>query len=203
MLVKPGISVLFTVQRRSLLFIRHFYNFMVYFIVCKYSTVAITFYASLDPGIDCWCGQLQMVAVLQVIPYRARGDEEDSSDNEALTLQIRADLDDLRPQFQHKKRRHEPLRLNTLQRAARSDRSIVRANRRLRRPPPPCPRPPLVKTASRQSLHSRRHLANMLAFQVTLSSKPGVFNPRPAGRLRPSGEFCAAREGYFTKYNAL
>ena len=33
--------------------------------------------------------------------------------------------------------------------------------------------------------------------------KPGVFNPRPAGRMRPSGEFCAAREGYFTKYNAL
>ena len=26
---------------------------------------------------------------------------------------------------------------------------------------------------------------------------PGVFN------LRPSGEFCAAREGYFTKYNEL
>ena len=30
----------------------------------------------------------------------------------------------------------------------------------------------------------------------------GVFNPRPAGRLWPSGEFCAAREGCFTKYNA-
>ena len=28
-------------------------------------------------------------------------------------------------------------------------------------------------------------------------SRTGVFNPRPAG------EFCAAREGYFTKYNAL
>ena len=26
---------------------------------------------------------------------------------------------------------------------------------------------------------------------------------QPAGRLRPSGEFCAAREGYFTKYSAL
>ena len=26
---------------------------------------------------------------------------------------------------------------------------------------------------------------------------------QPAGLLRPSGEFCAAREGFFTKYNAL
>ena len=26
---------------------------------------------------------------------------------------------------------------------------------------------------------------------------------QPAGRIRPSGEFYAAREGYFTKYNAL
>ena len=34
-------------------------------------------------------------------------------------------------------------------------------------------------------------------------SRAGVFNPRPTGHLRPSGEFCAAREGYFTKYNAL
>ena len=34
-------------------------------------------------------------------------------------------------------------------------------------------------------------------------SRAGVFNPRPAGHLRPSGEFCATREGYFTKYNAL
>ena len=34
-------------------------------------------------------------------------------------------------------------------------------------------------------------------------SRSGVFNPRPAGRLQPSGEFCAAREGYFTKYNEL
>ena len=33
--------------------------------------------------------------------------------------------------------------------------------------------------------------------------RAGIFNPRSAGRLRPSGEFCAAREGYFTKYNAL
>ncbi|KAJ9584208.1 hypothetical protein L9F63_021443, partial [Diploptera punctata] len=104
----------------------------------------------------------------KVIPYHARGDDDDSSDNEALALQIRADLDDLRPQFHHKKRRHGPLKLNALQHAARSERSIVRANRRMRRPPPPCHRPPLVKTASRQSLHSRRHLANMLAFQVAV-----------------------------------
>ncbi|XP_069682460.1 alpha-2Da adrenergic receptor [Periplaneta americana] len=113
----------------------------------------------------------------KVIPYRG-GDmpeEDDSSDNEALALQIRADLDDLRPRFPpRKKRRHiqssesGPVKLNKLQRATRSERSIVRANRRLRRPPPPCPRPPLVKTASRQSLHSRRHLANMLAFQVAV-----------------------------------
>ena len=34
-------------------------------------------------------------------------------------------------------------------------------------------------------------------------TRTGAFNPRPAGLLRPSGEFCAAREGYFTKYNAL
>ena len=34
-------------------------------------------------------------------------------------------------------------------------------------------------------------------------SRAGIFNPRPAGRLRFSGEFCAAREGYFTKYNTL
>ena len=26
---------------------------------------------------------------------------------------------------------------------------------------------------------------------------------QPAARMRPSGEFCAAREGYFTTYNAL
>ena len=25
--------------------------------------------------------------------------------------------------------------------------------------------------------------------------RAGIFNPRPAGRLRPPGEFCAAREG--------
>lgn len=100
-------------------------------------------------------------------------DDDDSSDNEDLALQIRADLDDLQPRLSSKrKRRHSqgheggPIKLNKLQRATRSERSIVRANRKLRRPPPPCPRPPLVKTASRQSLHSRRHLANMLAFQV-------------------------------------
>ena len=34
-------------------------------------------------------------------------------------------------------------------------------------------------------------------------SRTGVFNPGPAGRLRPSDKFCEAREGYFTKYNAL
>ena len=34
------------------------------------------------------------------------------------------------------------------------------------------------------------------------ASNPEVFNPRPAGRMRPSGEFCKTREGYFTKYNA-
>jgi len=113
--------------------------------------------------------------VLQVIPYRG-GDVpegDDSSDNEDLALQIRADLDDLRPRFSTQRKRHQiqggesgPIKLNKLHRATRSERSVIRANRRLRRPPPPCPRPPLVKTASRQSLHSRRHLANMLAFQV-------------------------------------
>ena len=30
-----------------------------------------------------------------------------------------------------------------------------------------------------------------------------IFNPRPPGRMRPASEFCAARERYFTKYNAL
>ena len=34
-------------------------------------------------------------------------------------------------------------------------------------------------------------------------NRSGVFNPWPTGHLQPSGEFCAAREGYFTKYNAL
>ena len=34
-------------------------------------------------------------------------------------------------------------------------------------------------------------------------SRAGVFNPQPAGHLRPSDKFCAAREGYFTVYNAL
>jgi hypothetical protein len=121
--------------------------------------------------------------VLQVIPYRG-GDmpeDDDSSDNEDLALQIRADLDDLQPRFSSKRKRlhsqgHEsgPIKLNKLQRATRSERSIVRANRKLRRPPPPCPRPPLIKTASRQSLHSRRHLANMLAFQVQ-SKRPRKF----------------------------
>lgn len=110
-----------------------------------------------------------------MIPYRGGDlqDDDDSSENEDLALQIRADLDDLRPRFstqrklsQIQRREGGPVKLNKLQRATRSERSIVRANRRLRRPPPPCPRPPLVKTASRQSLHSRRHLANMLAFQV-------------------------------------
>ena len=32
-------------------------------------------------------------------------------------------------------------------------------------------------------------------------SRTGVFSQRP--RLRSSGEFCVAREGYFTIYNAL
>lgn len=115
--------------------------------------------------------------VFQVIPYRG-GDlqgEDDSSDNEGLAFQIRADLDDLRPRLSSQRKRRQtqgsekgPVKLNKLQRATRSERTIVRANRRLRRPPPPCPRPPLVKTASRQSLHSRRHLAHMLAFQVQL-----------------------------------
>jgi hypothetical protein len=101
--------------------------------------------------------------------------DDDSSDNEGLAFQIRADLDDLRPRLSSQRKRRQthgsengPVKLNKLQRATRSERSIVRANRRLRRPPPPCPRPPLVKTASRQSLHSRRHLAHMLAFQVQL-----------------------------------
>ena len=47
---------------------------------------------------------------------------------------------------------------------------------------------------------------NHVVHQTTTShyvSRAGVFNSRPAGRLRPSGDFCAAREGYFTKYNAL
>ncbi|PNF23169.1 hypothetical protein B7P43_G03666 [Cryptotermes secundus] len=113
----------------------------------------------------------------KVVPYRG-GDnqgDEDSSDNEGLAFQIRADLDDLRPRHSSQKKRRQtlgsengPLKLNKLQRATRSERTIIRANRRLRRPPPPCPRPPLVKTASRQSLHSRRHLAHMLAFQVAV-----------------------------------
>ena len=34
-------------------------------------------------------------------------------------------------------------------------------------------------------------------------SRTGVYNPRAAGHLRPSSEFSVAREGYFTKYNAL
>jgi hypothetical protein len=114
------------------------------------------------------------LCVFQVIPYRG-GDmpDDDSSENEDLALQIRADLDDLRPRFSTQRKRSQsqrpesgPVKLNKLQKATRSERSIVRANRRLRRPPPLCPRPPLIKTASRQSLHSRRHLANMLAFQV-------------------------------------
>jgi hypothetical protein len=102
-------------------------------------------------------------------------DDDDSSDNEGLAFQIRADLDDLRPRLSSQRKRRKtlgsesaPVKLNKLQRATRSERTIIRANRRLRRPPPPCPRPPLVKTASRQSLHSRRHLAHMLAFQVQL-----------------------------------
>ena len=33
--------------------------------------------------------------------------------------------------------------------------------------------------------------------------KAEVFKSRPAGRLQPSGEFYAAREGYFTQYKAL
>ena len=35
---------------------------------------------------------------------------------------------------------------------------------------------------------------------------PGIYfnkDLQPAAHLRPSGKFCAAREGYFTKYNAL
>ena len=34
-------------------------------------------------------------------------------------------------------------------------------------------------------------------------TRAGVFNPLPTDHLRPSGEFCAAREGYFIKYNEL
>ena len=58
---------------------------------------------------------------------------------------------------------------------------------------------------------SYRWLANstmstIIREKFTKSTKwhtAGVFNPRPAGHPRPSGDFCVAQEGYFTKYNAL
>lgn len=48
------------------------------------------------------------------------------------------------------------------QHRTRTEQSIVRANRRLRR------KPPLVKQISRHSLHSRRRLANMLVAMVVV-----------------------------------
>ena len=35
----------------------------------------------------------------------------------------------------------------------------------------------------------------LLEFKRNCPLRTGVFNPRPAGRMRPSGEFCAARKG--------
>ena len=67
--------------------------------------------------------------VLQVVPYRGgdRPDDDDSSDNEGLAFQIRADLDDLRPRRSSQKKRRQtlgsengPLKLQKLQRATRS-----------------------------------------------------------------------------------
>ena len=55
-------------------------------------------------------------------------------------------------------------------------------------------------------IEEEKKLAGQLAKMELLvegCSRTWVFNLRPAGRLQPSGEFCAAREGYFTKYNAL
>ena len=50
----------------------------------------------------------------------------------------------------------------------------------------------------RESKLNIGHRKMLYTFQTCRS---GVFNPRPTGHLRPLGEFCAAREGYFTKYN--
>ena len=46
-------------------------------------------------------------------------------------------------------------------------------------------------------------IQRMSGYSSESSCTTGVFNQRTAGRLRPSGEVCVAREGYFTKYNAL
>ena len=44
------------------------------------------------------------------------------------------------------------------------------------------------------------YLPSVLVQRLLLPLQRGL---KPAGCLRPSGEFCAAKEGYFTKYNAL
>lgn len=125
----------------------------------------------------------QMVLIAKEQPSRLipcpikTQDEENSSDEGGLKeLQIAADLASLREQdaeIERRKRRNSKIQANlqaTHLRAIRSDRTIVRANRRLRparnlsRPV----RPPLVKTYSAQSFRSRRRLATMLMALVAV-----------------------------------
>ncbi|XP_063226963.1 uncharacterized protein LOC134533373 [Bacillus rossius redtenbacheri] len=110
----------------------------------------------------------------KVIPFHCGGDS--SSDEEALALQICADLDELRrpppappPRRPHRLRRLPACRgRGRARRASRSERAIVRANRRLR----PLATPPLAKAGGGQTPAARRRLARLLYLQLC------SFNPR-------------------------
>ena len=61
----------------------------------------------------------------------------------------------------------------------------------------------LCTHAEKSALAQRAWAGHRCSKTYLSCSTSGVFNPWPTDRLRPSGEFCVAREGFFTKYNAL
>ncbi|XP_068081607.1 uncharacterized protein [Anabrus simplex] len=97
----------------------------------------------------------------KVVPYRHRAnlDEDPSSDDDDLALRIQADLADLRARLPRSKAKHRLQKKHL-----RFSGKPLRADKRLRKPPPPL----LVKPAVGQSLKSRRRLARMLVVQLTL-----------------------------------
>jgi hypothetical protein len=127
----------------------------------------------------------QMVIVAKeqpskLIPCPSKNEDNSSDEGGLKDLQIAADLACLKEQDAEVERRRQrrnskaALQINAMTtthlRATRSERTIVRANRRLRparnlsRPV----RPPLVKTYSAQSFRSRRRLATMLMALVAV-----------------------------------
>nr|CAD7463196.1 unnamed protein product [Timema tahoe] len=128
-----------------------------------------------------WVVPCCVYCFLQVIPYHCGDldDDNDSSENEGLALQICVYFNDFRqrPKYhQHNVRKipapsgRNAKRLSRGQKASRSERSI-----RPSQPPPP---PPLVKSGSEQSLKSRRQLANLLYLQVSAEKLPAMVNTR-------------------------